>query len=278
MEETMNDLASHLSGQEYGPGKPSRRKFLDLLAAIFGFIALVGQGVAAMAAEVKVMAGVAMSGVIGELGPQFERATGHKIVIQYGPGATLRRQIEAGEAFDLAIVASERVDDLIKQGKIAGDTRMDIVRVGIGVAVREGAPKPDISSVDAFKRMLLSVKSVTYLPESATGEHFAKLLDRLGIADQLKGKLKPNAPGRIAQVVANGEVELAIVTTSDLSSTKGVQLVGLLPAELQNWFVNTAGVSATAKQPGAAKALIKHLTTPEAAAVIKAKGMVPLGR
>jgi molybdate transport system substrate-binding protein len=278
MEETVKNLVSHLAGQEYGPGRPSRRKFLHLLAAKFGFIALLAQGVAANAAEVKVLAGAVMPGVFAELGPQFERVTGHKIVIQYGPGAALRRQIEAGEAFDLAIIASERVDDLIKQGKIAGDTRMDIVRVGIGVAVREGAPKPDISSVDAFKRMLLSVKSVTYGPADATGEHFIKLLDRLGIADQVKGKLKPSGPDRVAQVVAAGEVDLAIGAGPLLASAKGVQFVGLFPAELQNWFVNTAGVSATARQPDAARALIKHLTTPEAAAVIRAKGMEPPGR
>ena len=247
-------------------------------AAKFGLIALLAQGVAANAAEVKVLAGAVMPGVFAELGPQFERVTGHKIVIQYGPGAALRRQIEAGEAFDLAIIASERVDDLIKQGKIAGDTRMDIVRVGIGVAVREGAPKPDISSVDAFKRMLLSVKSVTYGPADATGEHFIKLLDRLGITDQVKGKLKPTGPDRVAQVVAAGEVDLAIGAGPLLASAKGVQFVGLFPAELQNWFVNTAGVSATARQPDAARALIKHLTTPEAAAVIRAKGMEPPGR
>jgi molybdate transport system substrate-binding protein len=278
MEETVKNLVSHLAGQEYGPGRPSRRKFLHLLAVKFGFIALLAQGVAANAAEVKVLAGAVMPGVFAELGPQFERVTGHKIVIQYGPGAALRRQIEAGEAFDLAIIASERVDDLIKQGKIAGDTRMDIVRVGIGVAVREGAPKPDISSVDAFKRMLLSVKSVTYGPADATGEHFIKLLDRLGIADQVKGKLKPTGPDRVAQVVAAGEVDLAIGAGPLLASAKGVQFVGLFPAELQNWFVNTAGVGATARQPDAARALIKHLTTPEAAAVIRAKGMEPPGR
>ena len=130
----MNNLVSHLAGQEYGPGRPSRRKFLHLLAAKFGFIALLAQGVAANAAEVKVMAGAAMTGVFGELGPQFERATGHKIVIQYGAGAAFETQIEAGEAFDLVIIDSDEVDDLIKQGKIAGDTRADIVRVGIGVA------------------------------------------------------------------------------------------------------------------------------------------------
>ena len=169
------------------------------------------------------------------------------------------------------------MDDLIKQGKIAGDTRVDIARVGIGVAAREGAPKPDIGSVDAFKSLLLSVKSVTYASEGATGTHFAKVLDRLGITEQVKAKTKPNAPDRLLQGVAAGEVELAIHHPFMLSA-KGVQFVGLLPAELQSWFVNTAGVGAAAKQPDAAKALIKHLTTPEAAAVIKAKGMEPLGR
>ena len=248
-------------------------------AAKFGFIALLAQGVAANAAEVKVMAGVAMREVIAELGPQFERATGHKIAIQYAPGLSVKRQIEAGEVFDLVIIGSDVVDDLIKQGKIAGDTRVDIVRVGIGVAVREGAPKPDISSVDAFKSMLLSVKSFTYAPDGATGEHLAKVIDRLGIAEQVKAKIKPNAPDRTAQALAAGEVELAIGATPSLLSAKGVQYVGLLPAELQSYFVNTAGVSTTAKQPDAAKALIKYLATPEAAAVIRAKGMeVPLSR
>jgi molybdate transport system substrate-binding protein len=278
MEETVKNLVSHLAGQEYGPGRPSRRKFLHLLAAKFGFIALLAQGVAANAAEVKVLAGAVMPGVFAELGPQFERATGHKIVIQYGPGLSLKRQIEAGEAFDLIIIGSDVVDDLIKQGRIAGDTRVGIVRVGMAVAVREGAPKPDISSVDAFKSMLLSVKSVAYSPEGAPGRHLAKLLDRLGIAEQVKAKTKPNAPDRVMQALAAGEVELAIGTTPGLLATKGVQLVGLLPAELQYSFVNTAGVSAAAKRPDAARALIKHLTTPEAAAVIRAKGMEPPGR
>ena len=274
----MNNLVRHLSGQEHGSGRPSRRKFLHLLAAKFAFIALLAQGVAANAAEVKVMAGAAMRGAFGELVPQFERATGHKIVIEYGAGGTLRKQIEAGEAFDLVIIDSAEVDDLIKQGKIAGDTRADIVRAAIGVAVREGAPKPDISSVDAFKNTLLSVKSFTYAPDALYGRHLSQAFDRLGIAEQLKAKTKPNALARVAQVLAAGEVELAIAGIPTLLSVKGVQIVGLLPGELQSWFVNTAGVSAAAKEPDAAKALIKYLATPEAAAVIRAKGMEPLGR
>jgi molybdate transport system substrate-binding protein len=245
-------------------------------AATFGFIALLAQGVASTAAEVKVMAGAAMSGAFGELLPQFERATGHKIAIQYGSTGNFKKQIEAGEAFDLVIFGSDGVDDLIKQGKIAGDTRLDIARVGIGVAVREGAPKPDISSVDALKNTLLNANSITYTPGSATGPE--KVLDRLGIAEQVKGKIKPNPPDRALQVVAAGEVELAIGNAPSLLSAKDVQFVGLLPSELQNWFVNTAGIGSAAKEPDAAKALIKHFTTPEAAAVIKAKGMEPLGK
>ena len=273
----MNNLVSFLAGQAFGPGKPSRRKFLYLLAK-FAFIALLGQGVAANAADVKVWAGAVMPGVFAKLGPQFERATGHKIVIQYGPGLAFARQIEAGEAFDLAIIGSDVVDDLIKQGKIAGDTRVDIVRAGIGVAVREGVPKPDISSVDALRNTLLNATSVTYAPQGSTGRHLPKVFDRLGIAEQMKAKTKPNALVRVPQVVAAGEVELAIAGIPTLLSGEGVQVVGPLPTELQSWFVNTAGVSAAAKQPDAAKALIEYLTTPEAAAVIKAKGMEPLGR
>jgi molybdate transport system substrate-binding protein len=155
---------------------------------------------------------------------------------------------------------------------------MDIVRAGIGVAVREGAPKPDISTVDAFKKALLSVKSVTYAPEGSTGRHLPRVFDRLGIAEEMKAKTTPNALVRVPQAVAAGEVELAISGIPTLLSVKGVQIVGLLPGELQSWFVNTAGVSAAAKQPDAAKALIKHLATPEAAAVIKAKGMEPLAK
>lgn len=244
--------------------------------AICGFIALLAQGVAATAAEVKVMAGAGMRGAFGEIVPQFERATGHKVAIQYAGGATFKRQIEGGEAFDLVIIDSDAVDELIKQGKIAGDTRADIVRAGIGVAVREGAPRPDISTVDAFKTTLLNVSSVTYAPEGSTGRHLPGIFERLGIAEEMKAKTRPNALARVPQAVAAGEAELAISGIPTLLSVKGVQVVGLLPEGLQSWFVNTAGVSATALQPDAAKALIKHLATPEAAAVIKAKGMEPL--
>ena len=245
-------------------------------AAEIGFVLLLLQGVAANAAEVKVIAGSAISGVMGELGPQFERKTGHKLAIQYGLAPALKRQIEGGEAFDLVILSPGPIDDLAKQGKLAVDTRTEIARAGVSVAVRAGAPKPDISSVDAFKRALLDAKSVTYTMESTTGIHLAKVFERLGISEQMKAKTKPQqVPERIAQAVADGEAELGFALTSVFVPVSGVDLVGLVPPELQNYLVFTAVVGAAAKQPEAAKALIKHLTGPEAVPVMKAKGWGP---
>ncbi|MBI2090620.1 MAG: molybdate ABC transporter substrate-binding protein [Deltaproteobacteria bacterium] len=246
-----------------------------LVAAKIGFLMLLAQGLAAEAAEVKLIAGRGMSVVMGELGPQFERATGHKLMIWYGIVGTTKRRMAAGEAFDLFI--SGEIDDYIKQGKIAAGTRTEIARVGMGVGVRAGAPKPDISSVDAFKRALLNAKSVTYMPESVVGIHLARVFERLGISEQMKAKTKPQltvtAP---AQAVADGEVELGMALTSTLLSVSGVELVGPFPPELQSYNLYTAGVGTAAEQPEAAKALIKFLRSPAAAAVIKAKGLEPV--
>jgi molybdate transport system substrate-binding protein len=248
-------------------------------AAGMALAVLSTQGIAAQAAEIKIIAGTVMTPVFGELGPEFERATGHKLVIKYGVTGEMKRQIEGGEAFDLAIVSSALLDDLIKQGKIAADSRTPFARVGMGVGVRAGGPKPDVNSLDAFKRALLNAKSVTYAPEGATGIQLAKVMEQLGITEQMKAKTKPQTdPVNIAKAVAAGDAELGFALTSILLSVPGVELAGLFPAELQNWFVNTAGVSTAAKQPDAAKAMIKHLTTPAAAAVIKAKGMEPLSK
>jgi molybdate transport system substrate-binding protein len=278
MEKTVKNLSSHCAGKEHRRGRPFRRKYLHLLAAKFGLIALLAQGVDANAAEVKVMAGAAMRGAFGELIPQFERASGHKIAIEYGAGTAFRKQIEGGEAFDLVIIDTSEVNELIKQGKIAGDTRQDIVRAAIGVGVREGAPKPDISTVDALKNALLSANSFTYAPDALYGKQLAQAFERVGIAEQVKAKTKANPLARVAPALAAGEVDLAIAGIPTLLSTKGVQVVGPLPGALENWLVNTSGISAAAKEPDAAKAFIKYLATPEAAAVIKARGMEALGR
>jgi molybdate transport system substrate-binding protein len=242
--------------------------------ATVGLIGVLTQGVAAIAAEIKVKAGAATTGVLSELRPQFERATGHKAVIEFGLSDTFKRQIETGEAFDIAIIAPALLDDLIKQGKIVADTRADFARVGIGVAVRAGAPKPDISSVDAFKRAMLSAKSITYPPEGATGIHLVKMFERLGIAEQMKAKTKPQqAAERVPQAVAEGEAELGILGATVLLGVAGVEFVGLIPPELQDYVVQTAGVGSASKAPDAARAFVKFLMTPESTAVITAKGM-----
>jgi molybdate transport system substrate-binding protein len=256
-------------------------------AAKVAAVVLLAQGVTAQAAEVKVIAGTAMSGILGELAPQFERATGHKLVVQYGVTGTMKRQIESGEVFDVAIVPASLLDDASKQGKIVAGTRTEIARVGFGVGVRAGAAKPDLSSLEAFKNTLLAAKSIAYVPEGATGVQLTAAFERLGITEQMKAKTKAQQmPERVREAVANGEAELGFALTNilvpkggvELASSGGVELAGVFPTELQSYVVQTAGVSANAKEPEAAKALIKLLTAEDSAAVIKAKGMEPVAR
>jgi len=251
-------------------------KIGSLAAAVkigIGVMIVLAQGAAAYAAEIKVLHTPAFRAVINDLGPQFERSTGHKLVIKVEVSAVLKRQIEAGETFDVAILTRMHIDDLTKQGKIASGTRAHIARSGIGVGARAGASKPDISSVDAFKRMLLNAKSVTYSAEGASGIHFNSLLDRLGIAAEMKPKLKPVATGVTAERVARGEAEIVVAPIPSIVAVPGVELVGPLPSELQSYIDFTAGVASGAKEAEAAKALIKFLAAPAAAPVLKAKGM-----
>jgi molybdate transport system substrate-binding protein len=248
-------------------------------AAKIAVVVLFAQGAAVQAAEIKVIAGTAMSGVLGELGPPFEQATGHKLVVQYGVSGTLKRQIESGEAFDVAIMPATVFDEVSGMGRIAAGTRTEIARVGIGIGVRAGAPKPDVSTLDAFKRALLEAKSVAYVPEGVTGRHLTQALDRLGIAEQVKAKSKlQQLPPRVGEAVASGEAELGFALANILLSVPGVELAGVFPSELQSYVVITAGVSASAKEPEAAKMVIKLLTAEEAVPVIKAKGLEPIAR
>jgi molybdate transport system substrate-binding protein len=217
--------------------------------------------------------------VLSELAPQFERATGHKVTIKFVSGPVVRREIDAGEAFDVAISLPEVIDDLIKSGKIAAGSRADIARSGVGVSVRAGAAKPDIGSVKAFKRTLLNAKSVAHSKEGASGTHFMAVLDRLGIAADMKPKLigSPAGAGGLVSPVVKGEAEIVVGTVSAIMEP-GVDLVGPIPEELQSWANFAAAVGTAAKEAEAGAALITFLTTPAAAAVIKAKGMEPLAR
>jgi molybdate transport system substrate-binding protein len=235
---------------------------------------LLAQGFAAEAAEVKVIAAAPMTAAFKELGTQFERDTGHKLVTKFAPTPLVKREIDAGETFDLAISVTSGVDDLIKEGKIVADTRAAVAFSGVGMGVRAGAPKPDISSVDALKRTLLNAKSVAHSAEGASVAIFRGLLERIGIAEEMKPKLKPMA-GTASQSLASGEAEIVVLFVPTIVAAPGVELVGLFPSELQTYISFAAGIGIGAKEPAAAQALIKFLTSPAAVAVIKAKGMEP---
>lgn len=248
-------------------------------AATIAFVILFAHTTAAVAADVKVLSTFGMRQVLNEIAPEFERTTGHKLAIQYGSSAGLKRQIEGGETFDLAIITPPVMDDLTKKGKVAGGTSAVIARSGMGVAVRAGAPKPDVSSVDAFKRALVNAKSVAYTPGGTTGTHLAQVLARLGIAEEIKAKNRPEqTPDRIAQAVADGDVELGFTAISTILATPGVAVLGPFPPELQDYIVYTVGVSAASKEAEATKTLINLLRTEHAASVMKATGLDPLAQ
>lgn len=217
-----------------------------------------------------------MHGVLDELVPEFERVSGHAVSLSYDPAQIMMKRIRAGETADLAILGQAAIDELTKLGKIAPSSRRTLARCGVGVAVRAGAPKPDIATVDAFKRALLSAKSVAYTESGASGIHFSGLIERMGIAAEVKAKAVTRPGGLIAELVASGDAEIAVQQIPELMAVRGVDLVGALPQELQLLSVACAGIFADSKQPQAAKALLDFLSTPDAARVMKTKGQEPV--
>jgi molybdate transport system substrate-binding protein len=251
------------------------RRVVGLIVGVAAVVMMAGTHPAA-AAEIKVLTAGAARGVLVELLPQFEKATGHKVSIDNATAGVLAQRIEGGEAFDVAIITPKVIDGLIAKGKIAAGSRVDIAKVGIGVGVREGAALPDIKTVEAFKRTLLDAKSVAYIDPKAGGSsgiYFDGLLDRLGIGDQIRPKAKLKQGGYVADLVASGEAEVAVHQISEIVPVKGVVLVGPLPAEIQNTTVYSAAIGAATREAAAAKALVDHLAGPSAAPVLKAKGM-----
>jgi len=242
-------------------------------AAKVGIVVLLAHGGAARAAEITVLSTPTLKSTMEKLGLQFERTSGHKLTLKFGTSAVLKRQIDAGEAFDLAILVPASTDALIKEGKIAAETRTDISRSAVGVAIRAGAPKPDTGSAEALKRTLLEAKSISYSGEGVSGKYFTGLLDRLGIAADVKPKLRPLPGGAVVEPVAKGEVDIAVITIANIIGVPGVEVAGLLPPDLQSYTVYTAGVAAGAKNADAAKALIALLMAPETTPSIIAAGM-----
>jgi molybdate transport system substrate-binding protein len=232
-------------------------------------------GSMAEAAELKVIAGGSMTAPLNQLSPEFEKATGHKLSIHFDSTPNIIARVNSGTPFDVVVVPVDVFKDAAARARVAPEPTIDIARVGYGVIVRAGAPKPDISTADAFKKAMLAASSVAFLPASAAGAHITKVFERLGIAEEMKAKTKvQGAPAQIPQAVAKGEADIGVFLSNVLIAP-GVETVGPFPGDLQQELVFTSAVAADTTEADAAKALIDYLRTPAAAAVIKATGMTP---
>ncbi len=238
--------------------------------AKIAFLFLLAQSLAVQAAEVKVFSGGGFRSVVTDVVPLFERATGHKVVATFDSNDGFERRIKAGESFDVLLIGTPTF--VVLGDKIAPAPRVVVGRAGLGVAVRAGAPRPDITSADALKRTLLAANSVSFVGDGLSGVLFRSLLDRLGIAEPMKPKLKPTENANVVKAVANGEADLAVHVMPGILSERGIDLVGPVPADVQSYIDLTAGLNAAAQEPEAGKGLITFLTSDAAVTVIKAKG------
>jgi molybdate transport system substrate-binding protein len=255
-----------------------REAFMDrssITVSLLGLAVVLSPMATAQAAELKVLAGGSMTVSLNELKPRFEQATGHKLTIVFDSTPNLIKAATSGAPFDLGVVPVDVIKDAGARARFAAGPTIDVARVGYGIAFRAGATKPDVSTPDALKQTLLKAQSIATIPDSAAGAYILQVFGRLGIGDAMKAKIKPQtATGAIPQAVAKGDAELGIFLTNVLIAP-GVELAGPFPAELQNELVFTAAVAADSKEAEAAKAFIVYLKTPEAVAVMKAKGVTP---
>jgi molybdate transport system substrate-binding protein len=226
------------------------------------------------AAEVKAFVTGAARAAYETITQQFERDTGHKLVTHFDLPPALVRKIDAGEPYDV-IILSYDVEALIKQGKVVADSRTVFGRVGVGVAVRQGSPKPDFSTVEAFKQSLLNAKTIATSGEGSSGRYVASLIERLGIAEQVKPKIRSGLSGASAQMLSRGEVDFVVSGLPPLIGTPGIEWLGYLPEEINSWLIFSGGIGVNAKEAEAGRALLKFLATPAALAVFKANGLEP---
>jgi molybdate transport system substrate-binding protein len=249
-----------------------------LALGVLGAFLLAG---AAGAAEVRVMISGGLTAAYKALVPEFERATGHTVLTAYGPsmGTTTNAipvRLERGEPADVLIMVGYALDDLASKGKVISDSRVDLVKSPIGVAVKSGTPKPDISTADAVKRALLAVKTIAY-SDSASGVYVStEMFGKLGIADEMKDKARKIPATPVGEIVARGNAEIGFQQISELKPVEGIDIVGPLPDELQKVTIFSAGIASVSKEPDAGKALIKFLASPAARGEIVKSGMDPI--
>jgi molybdate transport system substrate-binding protein len=241
-----------------------------LLALLVALIVAVPAG----AADIKVLCTNGVRAVVDELIPKFELATGNKIAIQFEPSTQLRKRVDAGEPFDLVIMTTTLIDDEIKAGRLSAESRTFIARSGLGMSIRSGVKKPNISSVNGFKSALLNADSITYATQGASAAPFEVLVAKLGITSALKPKyrLRPTA-SEVGQAVSTGEVEIGIAPVSEILPVRGVDLVGPFPKEIQSYVELTGALSTSAKQKDEAGKLLAFLIAPANMPIFKMKGM-----
>ena len=248
-----------------------RRAVVKVLAAA---IVTLAAPATSIAADITVLCSTPLRHVMAALIPQFERATNHRVLITYGASPELKQKIESEAQFDLVVLTPGFLDGLIEEGKVIPASRTPIARVGVAIAIRAGAPKPDIRTTEAVKQTLLKAKSISYGVEGASGAYFAALIQKLGIAEALKPKFQLKTSGEaVAQAVANGEAELGVAPATEIIPVKGAEVLGTFPAEIQDYVGLIGGIASSARNPGPAKALLTYITAPAADAIVKKTGM-----
>jgi molybdate transport system substrate-binding protein len=249
---------------------------MSLRAIVVAVIALVASGGSAAAAEVRVLSAGAMKAMVTELSEGFQKETGHTVVITADTGGGLRKRVEGGEKADVLVAPDAVMDALVKSNHVVADSRHDLARTAVGVAVREGAPKPDVSTVEAFKRAVLEAKSIVYLDPASgatSGIHVANVLKQLGLADAIKDKVVLWKGGYAAEAVASGKADLCLHQISEILPVKGVTLVGPMPTEINKITVYASSLLAEAPTPDAGRALLAYLARPEFRAKFAAAGL-----
>jgi molybdate transport system substrate-binding protein len=243
--------------------------------AFYGAISFAMLAGAGNAAEIRVIGSAGTREPYNRLMPEFEKATGNKVTTTWGGVTAVAKRVADGEAVDVVMLPAPQIDELIKLGKVAPDSRVNVATCGIGVVVKAGAPKVDISSADGIKKALLAAKTFAY-SAGPSGLHMEKLLRDWGIYDAVKSKIVPPRPNvRIGEMVAAGEAEIGFQQVSELLPVKGVDYLGALPPDIQEMTVFSAGVHSGATAADAGRALLRFLTAPEAAPVIRKTGMEP---
>lgn len=250
-----------------------RRSVRSCLSFALAGVAVL-MGTPASADEIRVLSSVAVKSVIEALAPEFARETKHTIAPVFGIAAAMKTSIEKGEPFDVAILTPAMLDDLAAKGLVGSTMRPVVARAGLGLMIKAGAPKPDVSSVDAFTRALLTTRAITYVPTGASGVLFLATLEKLGISDAVKAKARPAATGEEVNAnIIKGSADLAVLPVSEILPVAGAELGGVFPAEIQSYIVMAAGVSARSARAAAAREFVAFLTAAKNTPVLRAKGM-----